>query len=132
MNTAITNAQTLYNAAVVGIKPGQYPQSAKDAFHVAINAAIAIRDNTNSTQVQVDSALAALHSATDAFKAMAYKSTDISGNDDVTDVGDLSTVVIYYGMNSTSANWTNAKKADMNNDNKIDIWDLAYVATNIK
>ena len=38
----------------------------------------------------------------------------------------------YYGKNSESADWNEAKIADMNGDNIIDIADLAFVATNIE
>ena len=52
-------------------------------------------------------------------------------NDGVIDVGDLAIVAYYYGKNSESADWNEAKIADMN-DNVIDISDLAFVATNIE
>jgi GH35 family endo-1,4-beta-xylanase len=130
LNAAITSAQALYNAAIVGTQPGQYPQAAKDALLEAINAAMAVRDNAGATQAQVDSALAALNTSVDTFKATANKSTDINGDGD-TSVGDLAIVVYHYGKNSSSADWAIAKAADMNNDNHIDILDLVYIAANI-
>ncbi|MCY9659868.1 endo-1,4-beta-xylanase [Paenibacillus chondroitinus] len=130
LNTAITSAQTLYNSAVVGTQPGQYLQAAKDALHEAINTAIAVRENASATQAEVDSALSALNASIDTFKETANKSADINGDGD-TNVGDLAIVAYHYGKNSTSTDWAKAKVADMNNDNKIDIWDLGYVATNI-
>ncbi|NOV02362.1 endo-1,4-beta-xylanase [Paenibacillus planticolens] len=130
LNAAITSAQTLHKAAIVGTQPGQYSQAAKDALLEAINTAIAVRDNASATQAQIDSALAALNTSIDTFKATANKSADING-DGVITVGDLAIVAYHYGKNSTSADWAKAKVADMNDDNKIDIWDLVYVATNI-
>lgn len=132
LTIAITSAQSLYDAAVVGTLPGQYPQAVKDVLGVAINAAQAVKDNSGATQAQVDSATAALASAVDTFKAAVIKNVSADLNKDgVVDVGDLAIVAYYYGKNSTSADWAAAKGADMNSDNKIDITDLAYVASKI-
>ncbi|UJF32934.1 endo-1,4-beta-xylanase [Paenibacillus hexagrammi] len=130
LNAAMTSAQTLYNEAIVGTEPGQYPQAAKDALLEAINTANVVKDNASATQSQVDTALAALNTSVDTFKAAANKSADING-DGSTSIGDLAIAAYHYGKNSTSADWAKAKASDMNNDDKIDIWDLAYVATNI-
>lgn len=127
---AIDDAQNLYDTAVVGDEPGQYPQAAKDALLEALNEAKAIRDNQNATQSQVDSAVTALNTAVDTFKAAVNKSADIN-NDGSIDVGDLAIVAYYYGKDSTAADWTSVKIADMNSDNSIDIIDLAYVASKI-
>jgi hypothetical protein len=40
-------------------------------------------------------------------------------------------VAYYYGMDSNSNDWNSAMIADMNNDGKIDILDLAYIASKI-
>ncbi|OXM84561.1 dockerin type I domain-containing protein, partial [Paenibacillus rigui] len=132
LTTAITNAQGLYDAAVVGTLPGQYPQAAKDALGVAINAAKAVKDSSSATQSQVDSATAALASAVDTFKAAVIKEVSADLNKDGSiDVGDLAMAAYYYGKDSNGTDWATAKIADMNNDNKIDITDLAYVASKI-
>ncbi|OXM87036.1 family 43 glycosylhydrolase [Paenibacillus rigui] len=132
LTTAITNAQSLYDAAVVGSLPGQYPQAAKDALGVAINTAKAVKESSSATQSQVDSATAALASEVDTFKAAVIKEVSADLNKDGTvDVGDLAMAAYYYGKDSTSADWAAAKAADMNSDHKIDITDLAYVATKI-
>ena len=65
---AINSAEALYASAEVGSQPGQYPQSAKNAFRAAIDAAIAVRDNTSATQEEVDTALEAILDAIDVFK----------------------------------------------------------------
>jgi len=129
--SAINNAQSLYDAAVVGTQPGQYPQEAKDALLEAINAAKAVRDDPSATQSKVDNAVTELNTAVEAFKAAVNKSPDIN-DDGKIDVGDLAIVAYYYGKDSTSEDWATAKIADVNGDNKIDILDLAYVATNIE
>ncbi|WP_438448429.1 carbohydrate-binding protein [Gorillibacterium sp. sgz5001074] len=133
LTTAIASAQSLFNAAVAGTLPGQYPQAAKDAFGTAINAAQAVKDNAGATQSQVDGAVTALNAAVDTFKAAVIKeaSADLN-NDGQVDVGDLAIVAYYYGKDSTGTDWATAKIADLNADNRIDITDLAYVATKIE
>ncbi len=128
--SAVSNAQSLYDAAVVGTQPGQYPQSAKDALLAAINAAKAVSDNPSVIQSQVDNAITALNTAVEAFKAAANKSPDIN-DDGITDVGDLAIAAYHYGKDSSAEDWATAKIADVNGDNKIDIVDLAYIASNI-
>lgn len=128
--SAINNAQSLYDAAVVGTEPGQYPQLAKDALLVAINDAKAVSDDPGATQSQVDDAVSALNTAVETFKASVNKSPDINDNGKA-DVGDLAIAAYYYGKDSSSEDWAKAKIADMNGDNIIDIFDLAYIATNI-
>ncbi|WP_063867615.1 carbohydrate-binding protein [Paenibacillus sp. Soil766] len=130
LTAAIANAQSLFDTVVVGTQTGQYPQTAKDAFGVAINAAKAVNDNVSATQSQVDSTVTALGSAVDIFKAAVMKSADMN-NDGSINVGDLAMVAYHYGKDSTSADWATAKAADVNADNKIDILDIAFVATKI-
>ncbi|OAB41159.1 beta-L-arabinofuranosidase domain-containing protein [Paenibacillus antarcticus] len=132
LNATITNAQNLYDIAVVGTLPGQYPQSAKNAFGIAINAAKAVEYNSSATQSQVDGAVTDLLRAVDTFKAAVIKevSADLN-NDGIISVGDLAIVAYHYGKDSTSPDWAKAKITDLNGDQKIDIMDLAIVATKI-
>jgi len=129
---AINNAQSLYDAAVVGTQPGQYPQAAKDALKAAIDAAIAVRDDSSATQAQINNAVTALNNAVDIFKAavIVEVTPDING-DGIIDVGDVALVAYYYGKECTGAGWQEAKLVDMNGDGKIDIEDLAYVASKV-
>ncbi|MNI80255.1 Gellan lyase precursor [compost metagenome] len=122
----------MYDAAVVGTLPGQYPQAAKDAFGIAINAAKAVKDNSSATQSQVDGAVTDLLRAVDTFKSAVIKEVSADLNKDgVINVGDLAIVAYHYGKDSTSPDWAKAKIADLNGDQKIDITDLAFVATKI-
>lgn len=130
LTTAITNAQTLYDAAVVGTMPGQYQQAAKDTLSAAINTAKSVIDNPSATQSQVDSSVTTLGGAVDIFKAAVMKSADLNKDGSI-DVGDLAIAAYYYGKDSTATGWATARIADMNNDSKIDIIDIAYVANNI-
>ncbi|RUT36514.1 hypothetical protein EJP77_05965 [Paenibacillus zeisoli] len=132
LTAAITHAQSLYDAAVVGTLPGQYPQQAKDALGAAISAAKAVQGKGSATQSEVDSATAALGSATDTFKAAVIKEVSADLNKDGSiNVGDLAIVAYHYGKDSTGTDWAAVKIADMNSDNKIDITDLAYIASKI-
>ncbi|CAN7631706.1 LamG domain-containing protein [Paenibacillus sp. LjRoot153] len=106
-----------------------------DACGAAINAAKAIKDNVNATQIQVDNAVETLGSAEVIFKAAVIKvvSADLNKNGSL-DVGDLAIGAYHYGKDSTSAGWATAKIADMNGDNIIDIIDIidiAYIASMI-
>ncbi|WP_438448432.1 family 43 glycosylhydrolase [Gorillibacterium sp. sgz5001074] len=132
LTTAIVNAQSKYQSAVVGTLPGQYPQAAKDAFGTAINAALAVKDNAAATQSQVNSAVTALAGAVETFQAAVIKEASADLNQDGTvDVGDLAIAAYHFGKDSGSDDWTTAKTADLNGDNRIDIADLAYVASKI-
>ncbi|WP_082926834.1 beta-L-arabinofuranosidase domain-containing protein [Paenibacillus tuaregi] len=132
LKAAITNAQSLYDAAVVGTLPGQYPKEAKDALGAAIKAARAVQDNQTAAQSEVDRAAAALGNAVDTFKSAVIKAGSADLNKDGRiNVGDLAIVAYHYGKDSTGADWKTAKIADMNGDNKIDITDLAYIASQI-
>ncbi len=129
---AIANAQSLHDSAVVGTLPGQYPQAAKDALGIAIQAAAVVNDDANAAQAQVDGAEAALAGAIAAFKAAIIKEASADLNDDgAVNVGDLAMVAFHYGKTSASADWAAARSADMNSDNKIDIADLSYVASKL-
>jgi len=127
---AIDNAQSLYDSAVVGTEPGQYPQEAKDALLAAINTAKVVKNDAYATQSEVDNAVIALNNTVEIFRGSVNKSADLN-SDGTIDVGDLAIVAYYYGTDSESPTWNEAKIADMNNDNVIDITDLAYIASNI-
>ncbi len=75
---AISSAETIYDNATVGTQPGQYPQAAKDTFRAAIDAAIAIRDNTDATQAQVDDEVTALNNAVQTFQASVITEPDVN------------------------------------------------------
>jgi hypothetical protein len=67
LNTSIASAITLMGSKTVGIKIGNVPQSAKDAFQSAINAATAVKNNEKTTQVEVNAQVTALEVATTVF-----------------------------------------------------------------
>ncbi|MHA7964850.1 family 43 glycosylhydrolase [Paenibacillus sp. CAU 1782] len=130
LQAAITAAQDLYDGAVVGTLPGQYPKAATDELGAAIDAATAVLDLASATQLQVDGAVVALNSAVDDFKASVIQeaSADLNG-DGVVNVGDLAMAAYHYGKDSASPDWQTARVADMNRDDKIDIADLSHIAS---
>jgi hypothetical protein len=129
----ITSAEAIYAGAVVGDQPGQYPQAAKDALRTAIDEAGLVLSDSDADQEEVNSAVTALNAAVDTFKAAIIEeetSADVNTDENI-DVLDLAIVAYYYGKDSTSEDWDQAKAADVTRDGKIDISDLAYVAIRI-
>ena len=70
----ITSAQGLYNSTTEGNSPGQYPSGARAAFYGAIQAALAVSDNEEATQAEVDAAISALQSALGAYQGAVIPS----------------------------------------------------------
>lgn len=66
-------AQALHDAAVAGTTPGYFAQADIDAFQVAIDAAKAEGAKTTMTVEEVQTAIAALNAAIDAFQAALIK-----------------------------------------------------------
>jgi hypothetical protein len=130
LSAAITSAEAIYTGAVVGDKPGQYPQAAKDALRTAIDTAGLVLSDSDADQEEVNSAVTALNAAVDTFKAAVVAeetSADINTDENI-DVLDLAIAAYYYGKDSASEGWDQAKMADVTRDGKIDISDLAYIA----
>jgi len=46
-------------------------------------------------------------------------------------IGDLALMAVGYGKKSTDADWDKYRNLDVNNDNEINIVDLAFVASKI-
>lgn len=67
LQAKVEDAQELYDNSTVGQNEGQYPQAAKDAFLVALNAAKKTLSSSKATQAQVNSAVANLQRAMDEF-----------------------------------------------------------------
>lgn len=69
LSSAVTEAVSLYNQATVGTQPGQYPESTKSIFDLAIKSATAVLDQADATQSAVDQAVADLNTAIQQFLA---------------------------------------------------------------
>ncbi|MGO4495128.1 NPCBM/NEW2 domain-containing protein [Paenibacillus sp. 2RAB27] len=126
MNTA----QSVYDSAVVGAHVGQFPADAKAALLLVINAANSMNLNSASTQEQLDEMANVLNQAIQHFnqQMITVFSTGDVNKDTFIDIGDLGTVALYYGKDTTSADWNEIKAADYNRDGKIDIIDLVGIA----
>ncbi|GBF77428.1 hypothetical protein PA598K_05980 [Paenibacillus sp. 598K] len=128
----ISTAEALHDAAVEGYRIGQYPAGSKAALKAAIDQARAVFNDANATAEQIQSAYAALNTAVQTFRGAVntYVDGDYSGDNKLT-VGDLGIVAKSYGMTSASPGWESVKQHDRNNDGKIDIQDLVWLATRI-
>jgi len=129
---AIAAAESAYDAAEEGDRAGQYPVGSKAILMAAIDAAKAVLNDGNATQAQVDSAVETLNEAVEAFIAskLEFDIGDNNKNGSI-DIGDLAIAAYYYGCDTSSPNWEEAKAVDFNNDGIIDIVDLAFVAQRI-
>ena len=78
IDKAILDGQSKLDAAVVGNKKGQYPQSAVDALNTAINSAKATRENISSTQIQINEAVKLLNKAIEDFLASVITIEDVN------------------------------------------------------
>lgn len=132
LNDLILEAKKVHDAAVEGTQTGQYPAGSKLRLQSAIDAAQEVMNNANATQAQVLSAIEALQQALEQFKASVItKRPEDINNDGKVSIGDLAIVAAHYGKTSSSPDWEQVKKYDLNHDNVIDIMDLAAVASKI-
>jgi hypothetical protein len=130
LDEAIATALELHGSAVEGILAGEYPAGSKNTLWQAIQAASSIRDNEAATQDQVDQALVSLNDAVQTFTALVHSPIpgDLSG-DGRLGVGDLALMAsLFYGSHHEQAEWDAYKKADLNDDDKVDIEDLRLLA----
>lgn len=129
LSAAISNAQSIHDAAVEGEGIGQYPTGSKAAFQAAIDSAQAVVDNASASQQQVNQAAADLNSAVEAFLSSVNKRIpgDLSGDSKIS-IGDLALMAKWYGKSSADGDWELIKHADLNGDGKIDIEDIAALA----
>lgn len=130
LDEAIATALELHGSATEGSMAGEYPEGSKNTLWHAIQAARVIQDNEAATQDQVDQALLSLNDAVLTFEALVHSSIpgDLNG-DGRLGVGDLALMAsVFYGRHHEQADWDTYKKADLNNDNKVDIEDLRALA----
>jgi hypothetical protein len=125
LSAKIAQAQKLYNESSFGSKIGQYPVSAKQALKPALDVAIAVRNNSSSSQESVNSAEAALNEALSTFSATIV--TLVAGSTKVS-IHDLTIIAKYFGITDTHADWSKVAAADINDRYEITIETLAAVA----
>ncbi|MBP1964892.1 family 20 glycosylhydrolase [Paenibacillus aceris] len=120
LNARIAAAQATVDAAMISsTRWGYYAQSAIDALKAAISSAIAVVNDVNATQAQVNQAVIDLNTALVTF-AGAVNTT--------ASVGDLAVLASNYGATSSLPDWSSLRMYDFNQDNKLDIIDLAAMA----
>lgn len=132
LKTAIDEAQSVYDDAVVGNENGCYMKADKDKFKEAIDEANAVYEDEDASQAETDDAVTALNMAVAAFRAAVITaSTGDINNSPAVDIGDLAIIAYYFGADPSSENWEEARIADINKDQVVDIQDLAFVASRI-
>lgn len=131
LNNTIQAAEAKLAGIEEGTEAGQYhPGSATDLGE-AIAAAKKTREEA-ATQEAVNRAVTALNQA--AAKFDSRKITALTGDINTTPgigIGDLSLVAGSYGKKIGSADWDAIKKADINGDGEIGIYDLSFIAKKI-
>jgi hypothetical protein len=117
----ITVAQTALTQTVEGSQAGQYPVGSKSQLQAQITIALAVKNNTVATQLEVNQAAIQLSLAINQFK-----------NQRITTVLNLGYLVLMgqqYGKSEAgSSDWDLVKQYDVNHDNVINIFDLIEVA----
>jgi len=130
LEKAINEAQALYDQAVEGIEVGQYPAGTKDRIlKQAITAAQAVLGNPAATPDDIAQAIADLNAAIEKFKSLVIteKTGDINDKPGH-DIGDIGLVAYYYGTKVGDADWDVIKKADINGDGEIGLYELGFIA----
>lgn len=77
--STISSTQSLHDNAVEGVYPGEYESGTKAILQAAIDTAEVVADNTSSTQAQINSALANLLIAVNAFEDAKNPPLDFTG-----------------------------------------------------
>lgn len=125
LSAQIAQAQALLANAAAGAKIGQHAAADMEMLAQAIADAAAIRDSASSSQADVDAAGDMLENAMELFAAslitLAPDATKVS-------ILDLSILAKYYGIDEQNGDWSKVAAADMDDNGRIDIADLAVIA----
>jgi len=128
----IAEAQEIYNHAEEGTAINNYPAGSKSVLNDAINEAIAVRDDENATVAQILQAIGDLNDAVAWFQSLII--TASTGDIDAEEgfgVGDLGMIAGYYGAKAGDPEWDQIKRADINGDGEIGLYELAFIARRI-
>lgn len=132
LNTLLAQAGAKLTGAVEGIAAGQYHAGAIARLQAAITAAKAVADNGSATQQQIDTAALALSAAMAKFDSLKITAATGDLNNILgIEIGDLGIVAFYYGSKEGEPGWDAAKKADLNGDGEVGIYDLSFIAQKI-
>ncbi|WP_179232703.1 immunoglobulin-like domain-containing protein [Paenibacillus rigui] len=132
LESLIAGAQAKHDAAVEGIRTGQYPKGSKAVLQSAINSAKSVAASPAATAEQIAQAIQQLNAAVQTFADSVNKHLqgDLN-NDDKLSVGDLAVIAQNYGKTRQDADWASAQACDLNRDGKVDIEDLVAIANHI-
>lgn len=117
--SAVANAKVLQ---LNGPSYGRFAQSDIDAMSAAIDAANIVFGQSSATQSQVDEAKNTLSQALTVFLTSVSQSAGI---------GDLAIIAANYHANNSAPNWQSLLMYDLNDDGKLDLYDLVSMATRI-
>ncbi|TYP73085.1 DUF4962 domain-containing protein [Paenibacillus methanolicus] len=136
LGALIAQAESTRDQAVAGTTPGTYFSSAlpslKTTLTAAVDAAKTVYNQANATAAQVETAQTNLAAAIARFEASKITaSTGDTNVDQQFNIADFVHIATYYGKDSSSPDWQQAKSADLNGDGIIDIEDLAFMASRI-
>ncbi|NQX66526.1 DUF1349 domain-containing protein [Paenibacillus alba] len=132
LNALIAQAQSKHDAATEGSSIGQYPVGSKAALQAAIGQASIVANNANATKAQVEQAVTELNQALQTFnQSVVTAAPGDTNGDGKFSIGDLAIVAAAYGKTSADADWEKYKQADLNNDGRVDLIDLATLARQI-
>ncbi|MBP1965630.1 cohesin domain-containing protein [Paenibacillus aceris] len=132
LNALIADAQARHDQASEGSGVGNYPEGSKAALQAVIDQAKSVANNSAADQAAVDQAAAQLQTALQTFLNSVIK--PIGGdfnNDNKISIGDLALAVQAYGKSSADSDWSSWQQFDLSGDGKVDIQDLAILATKI-
>lgn len=132
LNALIADAQAKHDQASEGSGVGNYPAGSKATLQAAIDQANAVANNPAADQTAVDQATAQLQTALQTFLNSVIKPMGGDyNNDNKVSVGDLAMAAQAYGKSSTDSDWSSWQKFDLSGDGKVDIQDLAMLASQI-
>jgi len=132
LEAAINNAQNIYSQAEEGFAVGQYPAETKDRIlKDAISKAQTVLES-NATTEQIEQAIKDLENAVEKFLSLVITEktgdiNDIPGHS----IGDIAIIAYYYGTKEGDPSWDAIKKADINGDGEIGLYELAFIAAKI-
>jgi hypothetical protein len=98
LNAAIIAAESLYGNAQVGTAPNQYPQAAKNAFRLAIDAAIGVYESEAADAATAAEAIANLATAVQTFNAAKIGEPTTPVEPEPTDPVDKAALVAVIGQ----------------------------------
>lgn len=137
LDLLIGTAQDKYDDAEEGYRNGNYILGTKALLQAAISSAQRILDNQDATQSEIDEAFGQLNIILEKVesKMITPSMGDVSGidgqPDGIINRMDVEYVAGHYETAKGDLNWDEVKKADINGDDVIDLYDLAFTGRRI-